>query len=402
MTTVKAKLRKSRINGKVGKLFIQIIHNREIKTITTPFKLLPSEWNEQEQKAILNNQQEERSLELRTIEKELNKTLTTIHSIISKLSDRNHYTTSEIVELYTGRNAQRMLSHFMNRSIKELRDKGKDSTAYKYSVTLRQFLHYRNGEDISFDQLTVKHIKQFEEYLKDRKVVMNTVSFYMRILRAVYNKAIMAGLAPERNLFRDVYTGIARTVKRAVDEKTIQRLKAAELPAKLSFARDMFLFSFYTRGMSYVDMANLRKCDSASGVLTYKRRKTGQVLSIRIEPCISEIIKRYAKFCEKEHNLLPITFKDGKIVRYATAIRSYNDHLKIISNLLLITPILTSYVSRHTWASLARRKGINLSIISEGMGHTSDKTTQIYLNSLDQNILDEANKMVIYSNKKAR
>lgn len=402
MTSIKAKLRASSVKGKVGKLFIQLIHNREIKTITTPFKLMPHEWSEKEQCIITDSKQMSRAIELCAIEKDLNKELESIVLIINKLRKRISYTVVDIIELYTGKNRKSMLSLFVKKCTKELRTNKKENTAYKYEVTLRQFLAYRNGVDISFEHITSGELKRFEEYLKKRNVTMNTISFYMRIMRAIYNKAISAGVAPEQNPFRDVYTGIAKTVKRATDEVTIQRLKLLEFSPKLAFARDMFLFSFYTRGMSYIDMANLIKTNCVNGLLTYRRSKTGQFLKIRLEPCIVEIIKRYEKQCKNEANLLPITVLDGAQIRYATTIRTYNDRLKIISKQLRINPPLTSYVARHTWASLARKKGVNLSIISEGMGHASEKTTQIYLSSLDQKLLDEANKMVISYIKKTK
>lgn len=402
MTSIKVKLRESRVKGRVGKLFIQLIHLREIKTITTQFKLMPYEWDEKEQRIIIDTKYMGRAIELCGMEKDLNEILKSIELIISKLAKRNSYTATDIIELYTKRNAKSMFIYFVKKCTKELRVNGKENTAYKYEVTLRRFLAYRNGMDISFEHLTSGEVKHFEEYLKSRNITMNTISFYMRIIRAIYNKAISAGVAPEHYPFRDVYTGIAKTVKRATDEKTIQGLKTLELSPRLAFARDMFLFSFYTRGMSYVDMANLCKTDCVNGFLTYKRSKTGQVLKIRLEPCIVEIIKRYATLCENDKNLLPITVVNGGRIRYATAIRTYNDRLKNVSEQLKLEKPLTSYVSRHTWASLARKKGINLSIISEGMGHVSEKTTQIYLSSLDQNLLDEANKMIISYTKKVK
>lgn len=402
MATVKVKLRRSKVPGKVVKLFIQIIHNREIKTVTTPLKLLPIEWNDMEQRIILDIKHVSRAIELCTIEKELNQMLNSIDFIITKLNRRKSYTVSEILELYNGCNSKSMLSRFMTRCVKEFKTKGKESTACKYKVTLVRFLDFRNGIDVSFNDITPCLLKQFEDYLTKRDVTMNTISFYMRIIRAVYNKAVREGLATEQNLFKDVYTGIAKTEKRAVDEKIIQRLKVISLPDKLAFARDMFMFSFYTRGMSFVDMSNLRKSDYMNGILSYRRSKTGQLLKIRIEPCISEIINRYAKYCRNDQNLLPITLFSGVEIRYSTAIRIHNNRLKMISEIMSIIPYLTSYVSRHTWASIARKKGINLSVISEGMGHTSEKTTQIYLASFDQNLLDEANKIVILDNKKGR
>ena len=133
----------------------------------------------------------------------------------------------------------------------------------------------------------------------------------MRNLRAVYNRAVEKGLTPQNNPFRHVYTGVDKTVKRAIPIKAIKALKELDLSMKpsLDFARDMFMFSFYTRGMSFVDMAYLKKTDLQNGILTYRRRKTGQELSIKWEKCMAEIIAKYPE--NQTDFLLPIIKKKG-------------------------------------------------------------------------------------------
>lgn len=288
-----------------------------------------------------------------------------------------------------------MLFVFMQNKIQELKNKGKINTAEKYAVTLRRFSIFRNSVDIPLEQLTTKELKLFEDYLIGKGVVMNTVSFYMRILRAVYNKAIVEEIIPPGKPFTTVYTGIARTKKRAIDEKIIRQLQMLQLKPNLAFARDMFLFSFYTRGMSFIDMANLRKENITDGIIMYKRKKTGQQILVGLEPCMIEIIKCYEIMTRDSDYLLPLLYQSGETIKYEAAIRNQNQRLKKISHQLNLSKSLTTYVSRHTWATIARSKGISLSIISEGMGHTSEQTTRIYLSSLDHKIIDRANRRII-------
>ncbi|MDR1402399.1 MAG: site-specific integrase [Tannerellaceae bacterium] len=288
-----------------------------------------------------------------------------------------------------------MLFVFMQHKIQELKDNDKISTAKKYAVTLRQFSRFMSSADIPLAKLTSKELKLFETYLIGKGVVMNTVSFYMRILRAVYNKAIIEEIIPQGKPFATVYTGVARTKKRAIDEKIIRQLQAYQLKPNLAFARDMFLFSFYTRGMSFIDMANLKKEDLIKGVIVYKRKKTGQQILIGIEPCMIDIIKSYEKLTKGSEYLLPLLYQDGTTIKYEAAIRNQNQRLKKISRQMDLSKNLTTYVSRHTWATIARSKGISLPIISEGMGHTSEQTTRIYLSSLDHRIIDRANRKII-------
>ena len=237
---------------------------------------------------------------------------------------------------------------------------------------------------------------EYEAYLKSHGVAMNTVSFYNRILRAVYNRAVEKEITVQRYPFKHVYTGIDKTVKRAVPLKIIKRIKELDLSLKssLDFARDMFLFSFYTRGMSFIDMAYLRKKDLQNGILSYRRRKTGQQLFIKWEKSMQEIIDKYP--ANENGYLLPIIKTDrNERLQYRNALRLVNNKLKEISVSIGLQVRLTMYVSRHSWASIARNQNIPLSVISAGMGHDSENTTQIYLTSLDNSTIDKANDLIL-------
>ena len=157
----------------------------------------------------------------------------------------------------------------------------------------------------------------------------------------------------------------------------------------------MFLFSFYTRGMSFVDMAYLKKRNLHNGILTYRRKKTGQQLSIKWEKCMQDILDKYP--ANPTEYLLPVIISTQKDERkqYRSALTLTNRKLKTISDLVHSPYPLSMYVARHSWASIAKSKNIPISIISEGMGHDSETTTQIYLASLDSSIIDKANHRII-------
>ena len=219
----------------------------------------------------------------------------------------------------------------------------------------------------------------------------------MRILRAVYNRAVEKDLTTNLNPFKHVYTGIDKTIKRAIPLKAIKQIKSLDLSLQpsLDFARDMFLFSFYTRGMSFIDMAYLKKKDLSNGILSYRRRKTGQQLFIRWEKCMQEIVDKYDN--PQSEFLLPIikrADKDNRL-QYQSALRFVNNHLKSVVALLNIGITISMYTARHSWASIAKSKNIPISVISEGMGHDSEMTTQIYLASLDNAVVDRANAQIL-------
>ena len=238
----------------------------------------------------------------------------------------------------------------------------------------------------------------YEYHLKSKALSPNTISFYMKRLRAVYNKAIDDGFVENKNLFRRVFTSSEKTVKRAISLKHIKRLKSLDLSysASKEFARDMFLFSFYTRGMSFVDIAYLQEKDLKGNVLTYRRKKTGQLLNIQWERCMQEIVNKYSS-CSHSPYLLPI-IKNPEIdlrKQYQNVQSLINRNLKSIGMDLKLPMPLTMYCARHSWASIARSEGIPIAVISEGMGHDSESTTQIYLASLETQVIDKANRKIL-------
>lgn len=240
----------------------------------------------------------------------------------------------------------------------------------------------RHDADILLDVVDSDTIAAYEAYLRNNGVSPNSSSFYMRNLRAVYNRAV------------------EKTAKRAVPLKAIRQIREMYLSMNLAldFARDMFLFSFYTRGMSFVDMTYLRKKDLNNGILSYRRRKTGQQLFIRWEKCMQEITDKYDT--ANTGYLLPIirpTANANERRQYIYMGHNVNRSLKAVGERLGLPLPLTMYVARHAWASIARSKNVPLSVISEGMGHDSEATTRIYLASLDNMAVDKANSLILKS-----
>lgn len=291
--------------------------------------------------------------------------------------------------------SEKTLFIYMEQIIKELEGNRQKGTADNYRSTLKSFKRFRNGKNITLNKIDERLMQQYEAYLKDEGIKMNTVSFYMRVMRAVYNRAVNDGLTTEKHPFKNVYTGIGKTEKRAVPLQTIKAIKELYMPSRaLHFARDMFLFSFYTRGMSFVDMAYLKKTDLDNGILTYKRRKTKQQLSIKWEKCMQDIVNKWPSYNEY---LLPIITKAGKDerIQYKSCQKNVNQQLRKISKMLKMRKGITMYVARHSWASIAKNMNIPLGVISDSMGHTSLKTTQIYLSAIDMDIINRANLKII-------
>jgi transposase len=151
------------------------------------------------------------------------------------------------------------------------------------------------------------------------------------------------------------------------------------------------------RGMPFVDIAYLRKKDLKNKMLAYSRKKTNQYLTVEWEKAQQKILDRYAHQMKNRSYLLPIIKnEDGtEYKQYQRMQININRALKKIGEMAELKMPLTTYVARHTWASVARDMNIPIAVISEGMGHNSIKTTQGYLNSIDISRINEANKRII-------
>ena len=395
MATVRIKYRPSIRTGKEGTVYYRITHKQTIRQITTPYRIFREEWDAQKSEVALACGG--RELFLRTVREHTARDAERLRTIIGRLETAGcAFTADDIVDRFLAPAHEGSFVRFMEELVARLQHLGKIRTSETYAAAAESFMRFRGGRDLLLNEIDSDLMVEYQTYLRQRGLAMNTVSFYNRILRAAYNRAVEKGLAEQRHPFRHVYTGVDKTVKRAIPLQAIRRIKNLDLSARpsLEFARDMFLFSFYTRGMSFIDMAHLRKQDLRNGILSYRRRKTGQQLFIKWEQCMQEIAgKNPAKVSDRLQAI--IRTPDYALRQYRNALRLVNNKLKTISAMAGLQTNLTMYVSRHSWASIARSKHVPLSVISEGMGHDSETTTQIYLASLDNSLIDRANSMIL-------
>lgn len=398
MTSIKVKYRASQEEGKQGTLYYQVIHNRIIRQVKTAYKLFAGEWDKRSAQINLPDFEGERRKDLLVMKEKMAHDLNRLTQIIAKLTQqRIPFTADEVVVSFQHAAGKNSLSAFMQALVVHLRQLGRIRTSETYATTLSSFTRFRQGKDVMLEEIDGDMMAAYEAYLKAHNVGLNTISFYMRILRAVYNRAVEKALTAQQYPFKHVYTGIEKTVKRAVPVEVIRQIRQLDLQGEpaLAYAKDLFLFSFYTRGMSFVDMAFLKRSDLRNGVLAYRRKKTGQRLFIEWEACMQQIVEKYPM--NNSPYLLPIILQSGENERrqYKNAIHRVNLKLKVLAGRLGLAVPLTMYVARHSWASIARSKHIPVSIISQGMGHESEATTLIYLTSLDVTAVDRANRRIL-------
>ncbi len=292
----------------------------------------------------------------------------------------------------------KVVEKFIEKQISQLREEHRFGTANNYEKTMRSLESFVRNKKLTFTNFNEQLIADYNTYLISKGLMRNSISFYMRNLRAIYNKAVKQKIVKKKELFSEVYTGIDKTRKRAVDERLISKLYNLKLDNNdvLTLTRDIFIFSYCMRGMSFVDIAYLKKTDISNGVISYCRRKTGQLMNVRIESCMQCIINKYKE--NTSEYIFPIIKSDDKgeaYKQYRSGINIYNRNLGILSDMIGSGCKLSSYTARHSWATAARKHDVPISVISAGMGHSSETTTQIYLKSIEDDVVDRANAEIV-------
>ncbi len=297
MVSIKLKFRPSTIEGKEGCLYYQVIYMRKVRQIATSFRITQGEWDAELEDVIIKDDNSPRFSYLRCVQKQIEYNKRCFKCIVRRLTQSGTpFSVDKIVYEFQKQSSEITLFSYMEKMIGKLWRHGQYRTSETYQATLNSFRRFREGEDVYFDDIDSEMLISYEYYLRARELAPNTISFYMKRLRAAYNNAVEEGYVENKNPFKRVFTSSEKTVKRAISLRFVRKLKELDLsysPSK-SFARDMFLFSFYTRGMAFVDMAYLQKKNLKDDILTYRRKKTGQLLSIHWEDCMGKIVDRYS------------------------------------------------------------------------------------------------------------
>ena len=399
MATVKLKFRPSAVPGAEGTLYYQVIHKRKVKCISTGCHIYPCEWDEKSGILLMNSQGERRAGLARTL-CNVGSGLAQWGNIIAEKENCGKcFSVEELCEAFCNARMRKTVFMFLQEQVAKKKQMKRLGTACTYRNAYGCFKAFREDVDLTFDELSPDMIERYEAWLMNRRLKHNSVRCYLRTLNTLLCKAVNEGLMADKNLFGRVRLSYVGTAKRAICEKELKAIAQLQLPegSTMAFARDVFMFSFYMRGMPFVDIAYLRKTDLKNGMLTYCRKKNNQCLTIAWEKVQQKIVDRYASQTAVVPYMFPIIKnEDGTEYRqYQRMHVNLNRALKKIGEMTGLQMPLTTYVARHTWASIARDMNINIAIISEGMGHNSLKTTQVYLNRIDTSKVNEANSKII-------
>lgn len=290
------------------------------------------------------------------------------------------------------------LLEYANMRIQQKKELNKTCTAELYQVTVNHFLRFTGNTEFRMKDLTRTLVSDFTAYLQSKGLATNTINSYLSSLRAIYNAACYDGLLhPAEHPFKGIKLKREPTIKRAISVTLIRELGNLTTDGSRSqeLAVDLCLFSFLACGMPFVDMAYLTANNLRNGELVYNRRKTGAQIRMEITTGMWQIIQKYAPANGEREFLFPILPSSSPThSQYKHCLAMHNRELKTVGEKLNIPVPFTSYVIRHSWASSALQSGVPVAVISQGLGHSSEKTTRYYLSELDVSELTKANRIV--------
>lgn len=283
-------------------------------------------------------------------------------------------------------------SSFADQCIAELEDESRFSTARLYRSSHRSLREFLGGREVSFRDINPHSMKRYQQRLAERHYMPNTVSTYIRMLRAIYNKAVDADLTPfVRNIFRDVYTGVDTSHKKALDTAQIGKLLFTEVKSPaLRRTQHLARAIYQLCGIPFVDITHVDFSTVHDGTLRYSRRKTGACISIQMMKDTAASVSRL----DLPHH--DMSTAEGYRA-YQSQLRNFNASLSRLAKAVGLKCHVSSYTLRHSWATVALHCHVPIEVISSALGHADIRTTQIYLKGFNAREIGEANRKVFRS-----
>lgn len=406
-------------------LILRLTHKRKTTSIKTGIYLNEEDWDSNAQAV---KKSAKRVSNVTRLNNEIQKKKAEALDHVLKLQDKTKQTPLSVADV-RGKIAPSSASHsfyeYGEKLVRDLRKAERIGSARSYEGTLSVLKTFNKGKPLEknlggnpnkkhetksktshllFDEVNYNFLKTFETYHLSCGNGLNGLAVYMRNIRAIYNQAIKEGLA-DRNQYPFIHYKI-RTVptqKRALEADWLRAILSLQLqPGDACFdERNYFVASYMMYGMNFADMAHLKKTDIVDDRIHYRRRKTSKLYDIKISDGLGAILSHYVQQQPKSSYVFPITKREGAVLQSRDiqwARKRYNSNLKKLATMCGINKNLTSYVSRHSFATQAMMRQVPLNAISGMLGHSSLKTTEIYLKSLPSNTLDGYNELIMEPN----
>jgi integrase/recombinase XerD len=382
-------------------IVLRLTHNRITRFIPTGFSVLPDEWNPEKETVVSKRipVKEVKIINNRILQKKSD--ANTIILELEKFGDLSNMDVSEVKAKILNKSPKLYFKEYAEKLVKEFKKAKKLGNAFVYEQAINFVERHSNYKNLTFEQINFNMLKHFEtQHLANGKAY-NGLSFYLRTIRAIFNRAI-----DEKLIKRDIYPfdnysiKETKTVKRAIRKSDIDKIRDAQFEpgTNIWHAHNYFMFSFYNIGMNFADMAFLKMKNIIDGRIDYTRAKTGKHYSIKISEPTKAILRLYIDGKKADDFIFPIIKRkepEQQMMDLMNERKTYNKWLNKIGKQVEIESKLTSYVARHSWATIAKDLNVPISVISEGLGHEDIKTTQIYLDSFDDDVIDKANELII-------
>ncbi|WP_167612324.1 site-specific integrase [Maribellus sediminis] len=385
-------------------LMLRVTKNRKRSMKSLGVSLNPDYWNfdKNEPKPECPNKSELEQLILKTKIEYQQKLLS------AKINGEN-FTSETLVKESARKIKAQTVELFYTELIAKLKENGNVGNSYAYLNSYNSLKNFNKGKKLTFtfDMIDIQFLNKYEAWLRNNGNKEITVSYNFRTLRAAFNKAIENKIVDKnKNPFSDfkVSKFSTKTMKRALNKADILKILSYNTNDKTyyrKFAHDIFCFSYLCGGISFVDIANLKPDNIINERLTYHRQKTSTLINLPLTDTANNYINKYEDQCKDSLYLFPILDSNIHVTpvqkrdRVKKVLKHINRELKAIGNELKLKTELTSYVARHSFATVLKNSGVNIALISEALGHSELSTTQIYLDSFENKQFNEAMKLLI-------
>ena len=391
--------RKDKINKNgTAPIHLRFTQKSKIRYISTGIVISPTLWDPNNQRIVIQDETTQ------DIQYRIDNILADYRKKIRRLEVLDIPVNFDtLFETNKNRHAGITIENGFKAEIERLESLGKINSAIKHKYTL-QVLNGYKPITMALEAIDIDYLKGLELYLRQRGNKDNSIATRFAIFKAIYNKAVKEGkVMVKQNPFTLFQVGSlwAKTRKRAIDKDDIQRLIDLEIADGHTteyrrLAKDLFLFSYFTAGMNFGDIARLRYKDIVKGRVNYSRHKTQKLLSFQLVPMALQILEKYGAAGHGEDYIFPIlnrhehTTPQQIFNRLHKVLRKVNRELKVLGEMIGLEMPLTTYVARHTYATVLKRSGVSVALISESLGHSDLSTTQIYLDSFENSQIDAA------------
>ena len=396
---IKVVCRKDRVNQEnKAPLFIRFIQLKKVKYVATGLTVHVDDWDFEKQ------QFKETTEQFKEIQYQIDTLVNTHHKKIKRLEALDIEVNFDTLFETSRKRISYTLEDCFKATIKRLESLGKYGSASKHKTALSALKQAKKATT-KLDEMDLVFLNDFELFLRQKGNQDNSIATKFSLIKALYNKALHEELfTPKSNPFSKFKVGRlwTETRKRAITKDEIQQIIDLEVPTSsnthyLQFAKDIFLFTYYSAGINFRDIATLKHHNITNGRLNYVRHKTGKKISCKLLPKAQNIMEKYSSpFYDENDYLFPILNANvhktelQQFNRIHKALAKVNKQLKKIGTLAGIATPLTTYTARHSYATVLKRSGVNIALISESLGHSELSTTQIYLDSFENEQIDEA------------